>query len=47
MGETVDVLLIVLICLGMWKTFEKLGEKGWKAIIPVYRDYVTFRLAGM
>lgn len=47
MGETLDVLLIILICLGMWKTFEKLGEKGWKAVIPVYRDYVVFRLAGM
>lgn len=47
MGETINVLLVVMICLGMWKTFEKLGEKGWKAVIPVYRDYVTFRLAGM
>lgn len=48
MGEqTISVLLIIMTCVGMWKTFEKLREEGWKAIIPIYRDYVTFRLADM
>lgn len=48
MGEqTLSVLLIIMTCVGMWKTFEKLGEEGWKAIVPIYRDYVTFCLADM
>lgn len=26
----------VLMLAGMWKIFVKLGEDGWKAIIPIY-----------
>lgn len=31
---------------GLWKTFLKLGEKGWKGIIPVYNYYVLLRAGG-
>lgn len=46
-GNTIGTILTILILVGKWKTFEKLGEKGWKGIIPVYSDYVIFRMAGM
>lgn len=28
-----------------WKIFTKAGEAGWKSIIPVYSDYVSYRIA--
>ena len=37
------VLWYVLCAIGKWKVFEKLGEPGWKAWIPLYSDYILFR----
>lgn len=28
-----------------WFVFAKAGEKGWKALIPFYGDYIAFKLA--
>ena len=28
-----------------WKLFTKAGEAGWKSIIPVYSDYVSYKIA--
>lgn len=38
-------LLIVLIVI-YWKLFEKAGEAGWKAIIPVYNTIVLYDIIG-
>jgi len=40
------IILIVLPYVGLWKLFEKAGEPGWKAIIPVYNALVMIRLSG-
>jgi hypothetical protein len=32
--------LIVVVIAGMWKTFEKAGQPGWAAIVPIYNAYV-------
>lgn len=42
-------LLIYLLFLaatiaGMWKTYEKGGEAGWKAIIPIYNLFVLMKI---
>lgn len=37
---------IVLIIAGFWKTFEKAGQPGWAAIIPIYNLYVLCQIAG-
>lgn len=34
----------VLFIIGRWKIFTKAGEKGWKSIIPIYADYVQWRI---
>lgn len=40
-------LAIALVALvGMWKTFEKAGQPGWAAIVPIYNLVVLFRLGG-
>src|ERR1700744_3698770 len=37
-------VIIVLTIAGLWKIFEKAGEKGWKALIPVYNYYVWLKI---
>lgn len=37
---------IVVLIVAMWRVFEKAGEAGWKAIIPLYNAYTLFRIAG-
>lgn len=37
--------LAVLVIVGWWKTFEKAGEPGWAAIVPLYNEYTLFKLA--
>jgi len=48
--------LIYLICaaicaliyiIALWFVFKKAGEKGWKAIIPIYNEYITYKIAGI
>lgn len=36
--------LYVLEIIGLWKMFEKGGEEGWKAIIPIYNLYIAYKL---
>lgn len=43
------VLLIIVVCwvlliVARWKMFTKAGEAGWKCIIPIYADYIGFKL---
>ena len=30
----------------MWKVFEKAGQPGWAAIIPIYNLYIMTKIAG-
>ncbi|QLC33412.1 signal peptidase I [Halarchaeum sp. CBA1220] len=40
-------LVLVLVSIaGIWKTFEKAGEPGWAAIIPIYNTYVMLKIGG-
>lgn len=36
----------ILVIVGWWKIFEKAGEAGWKAIIPIYNAIVLLRISG-
>lgn len=42
----VFLVLAVVGLIGLWKTFEKAGVEGWKAIIPVYNAWILFELSG-
>lgn len=39
------IAIWVLFIIAYWKMFTKAGEKGWKSIIPIYNNYVAFRIA--
>ena len=43
----VAFVITVLQIIGMWKTFTKAGEKGWKAIIPFYNVAILYKISGM
>jgi hypothetical protein len=40
------LLLFAAIVTGLWKTFEKAGEAGWKGIIPIYNIWVLIEIIG-
>jgi len=42
----VGLLLVIAVIAGMWMIFEKAGEAGWKAIIPIYNIYVLMEIIG-
>ena len=44
-GWAIMAVLFVLSVIAFWRCFTKAGEKGWKAIIPFYRQYIMFKLA--
>ena len=43
----VVLVIAVLQIIGMWKTFTKAGEKGWKSIIPFYNVAILYKISGM
>ena len=40
------IALGILMIIAMWRIFTKAGEKGWKALIPIYNIYIAFKVAG-
>lgn len=41
------LVLAVLAIIANWKLFEKAGEKGWKAIVPIYNLVILCRISGL
>lgn len=42
----VYIALIAFFIAGMWKTFDKAGQPGWTALIPILNILVWVRIAG-
>jgi hypothetical protein len=40
------LIVLVVMIAAMWKVFEKAGEPGWAAIIPIYNFVVLLQIAG-
>ncbi|WP_027188911.1 DUF5684 domain-containing protein [Paucidesulfovibrio longus] len=38
------LVITVAIIAGYWKTFEKAGQPGWAAVIPIYNLIVMLRI---
>ena len=38
--------LMGVVVAGIWKAFEKAGQPGWAALVPVYNLYVMTQIAG-
>ena len=46
LGFVIAIVLVfyALIVVAHWRMFTKAGQKGWKSLVPVYSDYVLFKL---
>jgi hypothetical protein len=42
----VYIIVIVFYIACQWKVFEKTGQAGWKAIIPIYNTYTLIKIVG-
>ncbi len=42
----VYLAILVVLIIGMWKTFSKAGQPGWAAIIPIYNIIVWLQISG-
>ena len=36
----IQLAIIILMIVGMWKVFTKAGQPGWASIIPIYNVYI-------
>ena len=45
-GLIVYLAIVVFYIVAFWKIFEKAGQPGWAAIIPIYNVYVYCKVAG-
>ena len=41
------ITILLLIIISTWKILEKAGEKGWKALIPIYNVYLLYKIVGI
>ena len=45
--STLIAVVVALVTLaGMWKAFQRAGQPGWAAIIPIYNLYVMLKIGG-
>lgn len=42
---TIALAWWLLQIIANWRIFTKAGEAGWKSIIPVYSDYISYKIA--
>jgi hypothetical protein len=45
LSTVIGLAILVLIIAGIWRTFEKAGQPGWAAIIPIYNLIVLLQVA--
>jgi hypothetical protein len=46
MGFIIQLAIVVLIVVSMWKVFVKAGQPGWGCLIPIYNLYLMLKIAG-
>ena len=39
-------VIFLIVVISWWKIFEKAGQPGWKAIIPIYNFYILLKIVG-
>ena len=47
LGTVVTVCLAYYIIkvIAHWRIFSKAGEPGWKSLIPIYNNYISYKIA--
>ena len=44
-GIATALSVLVLLCGLRWFIFVKAGQNGWKSLIPIYSDYISYKIA--
>jgi signal peptidase I len=39
-----SLAIVILMTIVYWKLFKKAGEKGWKALIPIYGEWIKYKI---
>ena len=42
----IELVLVIIAIIGLWKLFTKAGKPGWASIVPVYNTIVMIDIAG-
>jgi hypothetical protein len=42
----IELVLLAVVIVGLWKLFQKAGKPGWAAIIPIYNTCILIDIAG-
>ena len=42
--DFMSIALMIVLVVSYWKMFQKAGEEGWKAIVPLYNSYTLTSL---
>ena len=45
--DLISIAIRILMIIGLWLMFDKAGDNGWGSIIPFYRGYLMFKIAGI
>ncbi len=43
---SIEVVIVVLMIIALWKIFEKAGKPGWASLIPIYNTIVLLDIVG-
>ena len=46
MQYLIQIAVIALALISMWKIFEKAGRPGWEGIVPFYNLYILLKIVG-
>lgn len=41
----ISLIVFILMIVSTWKIYKKAGEGGWKCLIPIYNEYILFKIA--
>jgi hypothetical protein len=41
----ISLLFLAAVAIGRWKVFEKAGQPGWAAVVPIYNLIILLRVA--
>lgn len=42
----IQIAIVIVVVVGLWKVFEKAGKPGWGAIIPIYNMVLLLEIVG-
>jgi hypothetical protein len=45
-GSLAGLVIVIFLIAALWHVFTKAGEKGWKAIIPIWNSLIILKISG-